>query len=133
MQSVSSRKLKVQVPVQRWTNSTGLGPKFQDRATIDVGRPRGTVEITAEGGELVPGIEQKLYLALTDDEGEPIGGTFAVQADGLKTDVTTNAHGEGAVSWRVPQGIGAKRDVGPCPGSIAAQEDQRDERVERGL
>jgi hypothetical protein len=97
------------------------GQKFMSAATIEVGRPRGTVEITAEGGELVPGIEQKVYLALSDDEGEPIAGTFTVRGDGLEADVTTNAHGEGVVSWRVPQGIGARRDVGPCPGAIAAQ------------
>jgi len=95
------------------------GQKLESSSSIEVGRPHGTVDLTAEAGELVPGLEQKLYLSVYDDAGEPVTGTFHVKGDGLDSDVVTNAFGEGATTWKVPKGVGAMRNSGPCPGSIA--------------
>lgn len=97
------------------------GQVRSSRSTIEVGERRGYVTLTPEGGEIVPGLEQRLVIALVGDDGEPLRGTFQAKADGLDATFTTNAHGEAEVRWKVPKGIGAARATGPCPGSVAAQ------------
>ncbi len=89
-------------------------------AQVEVGKKHGFVEILPESHILVPGIEQRMMLQLMGDDGEAIVGTFTVDGDGLKATVTTDAHGEAEITWNVPKGIGAKRDVGPCAGGVAA-------------
>lgn len=89
--------------------------------TIDVGQRRGYATLTPEARELVPGLEQRLEIELWGDDDKPIVGTFSAQGDGLDATFTTNAHGEGEVTWKVPPGVGAARSTGPCPGSVAAQ------------
>jgi hypothetical protein len=43
-----------------------------------------------------------------------------VEGDGLRATVTTDAFGEAEVTWKPPAGVGAFRNVGPCPGEVAA-------------
>ncbi len=96
----------------------------QPRSTtsnVDVGQKRGFVTLTAEAGELVPGLEQRVVVELTGDDYTPLVGRFSAKGDGLDATFTTNKHGEAEISWKVPKGIGAKRDTGPCPGTVAAQ------------
>ena len=90
-------------------------------SSIDVGQKRGFVTLTAEGGELVPGLEQRVVVEMWGDDGNAMVGKFSAKGDGLDTTFTTNEHGEAEITWKVPKGIGAKRDVGPCPGTVAAQ------------
>lgn len=96
------------------------GQPFASRTSIDVAREHGFVTLTPEAGDLVPGLEQRLYLRLTDDRGKPVKTKLAAKGDGLDTTVSTDENGEGQLTWKVPAGIGAKRDVGPCPGTVAA-------------
>ncbi len=96
------------------------GQPLSASATIDVARKLGSVTITPEAGDLVPGLEQRVYLRVLDDRGEPAKTRLIAKADGLDAEVTTNEQGDGELVWKVPVGIGAKRDTGPCPGTVAA-------------
>ncbi len=90
-------------------------------SSLEVGPKRGFATLTPEAGELVPGLDQKLTITLEGDDGAPLRGTFSARGDGLDANFTTNDHGEAEVVWKVPKGVGAKRQTGPCPGSVAAQ------------
>ncbi|MFO0552956.1 MAG: hypothetical protein U0271_31500 [Polyangiaceae bacterium] len=90
-------------------------------SSIEVRRKRGYVRIMPEGGELVPGLEQRVTLELSGDDGAPLVGTFTAKADGLDATFTTDATGLGELKWKVPNGAGAFRSRGPCPDTVAAQ------------
>ncbi|NUP09593.1 MAG: hypothetical protein HOW73_26405 [Polyangiaceae bacterium] len=108
-----------QVHLEARTEIDGLA-----RATtsiVDVGQRRGHANLTPEGGEIVPGLEQRLTLSLWGDDNNPLVGSFIAKGDGLDATFTTNDHGEAEVLWKAPLGIGAARNTGPCPGSVAAQ------------
>ncbi len=96
------------------------GVELKETASVEVGRKRAYVEVLPESHEILPGVEQRVVLRLMGDDGEPIEGRFDVEGDGLKASIATDAHGEAEITWNVPKGIGAKRDVGPCAGGVAA-------------
>lgn len=95
------------------------GQKLEQRQSLTVGQPVASATVDLESGELVPGITQRAYLTVTDGE-KGVAGDFLVEADGLKAKVTTNPSGEAELTWNVPEDVGAKRDVGPCAGGVAA-------------
>lgn len=97
------------------------GLEVQAKDSVAVGERRGRASLTAEGGELVPGTEQRLVIELSGDDDKALVGTFTAKGDGLDATFTTNTSGEAEVTWKVPVGIGALRQTGPCPGSVAAQ------------
>jgi hypothetical protein len=87
---------------------------------VEVGRARGRVVLSPEAGALMPGLKQKVVLELSDGRGKPLVGDFHVRGDQLDQRVTTNRYGELEFDWDVPKGIGATRQLGPCPGQVAA-------------
>ncbi|MDB4996255.1 MAG: Large extracellular alpha-helical protein, partial [Myxococcaceae bacterium] len=93
---------------------------IEEKASIEVGAPAATVEVLPEAPSLVPGIDERALVRILDGRGDGIAGDFVVEGDGLKETVKTNAAGEAELTWHVPEGIGAKRDVGPCAGGVAA-------------
>ena len=111
--------------------STGTSMVLVARATLEghalersvavvVGAPNASAELTAEAPAIVPGLTQRMMLTVTDGHGEGIAGAFSVTADGLAAAVTTDARGEGELTWSAPLGVGATRNVGPCAGGVAA-------------
>jgi hypothetical protein len=96
------------------------GDAVKAQSTLDVRAPVASAELFPEATALVPGLEQRVFLRLTGDDGEGVAGRFAVKGDGLAAEVDTNKHGEAEFSWRVPETIGASRDQGPCSGGVAA-------------
>jgi hypothetical protein len=96
------------------------GQPFTAKASIEVAREHGSVALTPEAGDLVPGLEQRVFVQISDDRGKPVKTKLIANGDGLDTTFATDAQGEGMITWKVPEGIGAKREIGPCPGSVAA-------------
>jgi hypothetical protein len=96
------------------------GRDLEDDATLAVGVPTATAELLPQSGAVVPGIDQRLLLRVLDGHFHPVAAAFSVEADGLKTNVTTDADGEAEVLWHPPVDVGAMRNVGPCAGGIAA-------------
>lgn len=96
------------------------GRMQSDDDRIAVGQARGRVVLSPEAGALIPGLKQKVVLELSDGRGAPLLGEFRVRGDKLDQRVTTNSHGELEFDWDVPVGIGAARNIGPCPGQVAA-------------
>jgi hypothetical protein len=78
------------------------------------------IQLVAEASALLPGIEQRLVLRVTDDK-RSVTGPFAVTADGLVATVTTNALGVAEYAWKVPKGVGAFRAKGACAADVAAE------------
>lgn len=95
------------------------GQKLEQKDVIAVGHPVARAELELEGGVLVPGISQRGWLHVSDGE-RGVAGEFTVVADGLKATVATDAHGDGELTWAVPEDVGAARQVGPCAGGVAA-------------
>ncbi len=93
---------------------------IEEKASIEVGAQTATVEVMPEAPALVPGIDERALVRIVDGRGDGVVGDFVVEGDGLKETVKTNAAGEAELVWHVPEGIGAKRDVGPCAGGVAA-------------
>jgi len=96
------------------------GRKLSHEASVPVARSAASVTLTPEASVLVPGVAQHLFVTVRDGKDQPITGSFDVEADGLKERVSTDAHGEADLVWRVPADVGARRDVGPCAGGVAA-------------
>jgi hypothetical protein len=95
------------------------GQHVEQRRVVPVGAPVASAEVEVEGGALVPSLTQRVFLRVTDG-GTGIAGTFDIAGDGLRARVTTDAFGEGELTWAVPAEIGAARQVGPCAGGVAA-------------
>lgn len=95
------------------------GQKLEQTWHLPVDQPAASASIDPEGGALVPGATQRIFLHVSDGE-HGVGGEFVVKGDGLDARVTTDAHGDAALSWTVPEDIGAARQVGPCAGGVAA-------------
>ncbi|MBX3231013.1 MAG: hypothetical protein KIT84_36750 [Labilithrix sp.] len=87
--------------------------------SVNVGLPVAEASLEVENGELVPGAKQRAFLHVSDGE-DGVAGEFSLEGDGLRAKVTTDAHGDAEVTWPVPEDVGAKRDVGPCAGGVAA-------------
>lgn len=96
------------------------GHALSVRREIAVGVPTATAELYPEAGAIVPGLTQRVGLRVLDGRGEGVAGRFTVSGDGLSTLVTTDANGEGELTWSAPSGVGATRNVGPCAGGVAA-------------
>jgi hypothetical protein len=96
------------------------GHALAGSATLSVGAPTSSAELVPEGGALLPGAPQRLLLRVLDGHGKPVAATFVVEGDGLSATVTTDAHGEAELGWQPPPDVGARRDVGPCAGGVAA-------------
>ena len=101
--------------------TTVEGHALEDYAVLTVGAPAAAVTLLPEAGSLVPGVEQRLLLRARDGHDDPVAGaTFSVKGDGLDQTVTTGREGEVEVTWKPPVDVGARRDVGPCAGGVAA-------------
>lgn len=96
------------------------GIDLKHDATIAVGVATASAELLPQNGAVVPGIEQRLLLRVLDGHLRPVAAAFAIEADGLKASVTTDADGEAEVLWHPPVDVGAMRNVGPCAGGVAA-------------
>lgn len=96
------------------------GHALEHTASVDIGVPQVSFDVTPEGREIVPGLSQRLFVRILDGHGDGIAATFAVEGDGLAGTFTTNAEGEAEIVWSAPEGVGANRDVGPCAGGVAA-------------
>jgi hypothetical protein len=93
--------------------------EVEGKATINVGLPVAEATLDMESGEVVPGARQRAYLHISyADKG--VAGAFAVEADGLKTQVTTDREGDAEITWNAPEDVGATRGTGPCAGGVAA-------------
>lgn len=89
-------------------------------SSVHVGRPSAEATLQPEAGSIVPGLEQRVFVRITNDEYEPAKGSFRLTGDGLDATVTTDADGEAEFTWKAPKDVGAKRDNGPCAGGVAA-------------
>ncbi|MBX3219239.1 MAG: hypothetical protein KF795_01895 [Labilithrix sp.] len=96
------------------------GHALSVRREIAVGVPTASAELLPEAGTIVPGLSQRVRLRVLDGHGDGVAATFKVTGDGLSTSVTTDANGEGELTWDAPSGVGATRNVGPCAGGVAA-------------
>lgn len=96
------------------------GHAMKTSASVALEAPRADAILIAEGGWVVPGIEQRMFLTVTDRSGRGVSGVFAVTSDGLATRVTTDVRGEATFTWRVPKGAGANHPSGVCASSVAA-------------
>jgi len=96
------------------------GQKVEHEAFVAVAPSAASAWITPDSQRVVPGIEQPLFLRVRDGLDHPVSGAFDVEGDGLRTRVTTDAHGDAELVWRAPESLGAFRDVGPCAGGVAA-------------
>lgn len=96
------------------------GHDLRTTSHVHVGAPTETVTLAPESHALVPGLEQRLLLSVRDAHDHGIAGELEVTGDGLSTIAKTDANGEAEISWRVPEGVGAARKVGPCAGGVAA-------------
>lgn len=98
------------------------GREVRASGSVSVGRESEDVHVVAEGGVLVPGIAQQIFVTATAAGGEPVkNASLRMEGDGLNATVTTNEHGEASFSWSPPLDVGASRNVGPCAGGIAAR------------
>lgn len=95
------------------------GQKIERTMSVAVGQAAARAALVVETGALVPGVAQRAFLHVDDGE-QDVAGDFAVEGDGLKTTVATDAHGDAEVTWAVPDEIGAAREKGPCAGGVAA-------------
>jgi len=96
------------------------GQDLAQTSTVSVGRPSPSIALYPEGGTIVGGIEQRVLMRVVDDRGEPVRGRFGVKADGMDTEVATNAEGEVEFAWKTPGQVGAFRGVGPCANEVAS-------------
>lgn len=96
------------------------GHELVQQTRVGVDAAVASVELQPEGGVVVPGLRQRLFLRARDGRDRGIVGTFTLRGDGLDARVLTDAWGEAEVSWNVPAEVGALRQVGPCAGGVAA-------------
>lgn len=96
------------------------GHALERKTEITVGVPNASAVLTPEVPAIVPGLSQRMMLAVRDGRGAGIEGAFTVTGDGLAASVTTDARGEAEITWNAPPGVGATRNVGPCAGGVAA-------------
>jgi hypothetical protein len=96
------------------------GHHLEHRAEVAVGVVTSHAEVEPEAHVIVPGLSQRLFIRIEDGRGAGVRGPFDVKADGLAAHVTTDENGEAEVTWNVPLGVGATRDVGPCASGVAA-------------
>ena len=96
------------------------GHALSRSASVSVGVPTSSAELLPEAGSIIPGVEQHMLLRVYDGRGNPVAASFSIEADGLSTRVTTGAEGDGEITWKPPVDVGARRDVGPCAGGVAA-------------
>ena len=62
---------------------------------MQVGAGSAWAALYPEAREIVPGVEQRMLLRMTDGHGRPIAAPFLVEGDGLREEVRTDAHGRG--------------------------------------
>ena len=96
------------------------GHPLERTTDVAVGAANASATLTGEAPAIVPGLSQKMLLAVFAHRNEGVAGKFTVTADGLSTTVTTDARGEAELTWAAPLGVGANREVGPCAGGVAA-------------
>lgn len=96
------------------------GHVLQASASLPIARLEPTVELITESVVVVPGLPQRALLRVRDGDGRGIQGRFEVRADGLSTTLETDVHGEAALTWTVPAGVGAHHPSGSCAESVAA-------------
>jgi hypothetical protein len=96
------------------------GNDLEQEVSVSVGMPSSTAELFPEASSIVPGIEQHMLLRVQDARSRPVSATFNVEGDGLRARVTTDKFGEADITWAAPFDLGARRDVGPCSGGVAA-------------
>jgi hypothetical protein len=77
------------------------GQVVQKDQTVTVASQPLAVVVVPESGELVSGVDNKLYIFVTDPEGTPVSGTSVAipLADGTSLSATTDAYGQAVVSW----------------------------------
>ena len=96
------------------------GNDLEQEVSVSVGMPSSSAELFPEASSIVPGIEQHMLLRVQDARSRPVSATFNVEGDGLRARVTTDKFGEADITWAAPYDLGARRDVGPCSGGVAA-------------
>jgi len=96
------------------------GQSLEIAGRVSVAQAQASVSFTPEAGELVPGLEQSVHVAIYGEGGRPVRGRFELRGDGLSTTLETDDRGEGRFTWKAPRDLGAKREVGPCSGQVAA-------------
>lgn len=93
-------------------------------ATYTITRVAWLVEATPEAGGIVPEVDSELYLTVADPRGRPIaaGTKVSVRGVGVRggvAEATTDARGLAVVTVALPRGAAARRQSGPCQGSVA--------------
>ncbi len=96
------------------------GHALDSNSQVVVGFPLSAAELFPEAGVVIPGIDQRMLLRVSDGYGKGVSANFVIEADGLKERVSTDAYGEAEVLWKTPIDLGAFRNVGPCAGGVAA-------------
>jgi hypothetical protein len=96
------------------------GHSLWDNSGLHVGSPTPEANLIPEAGSVIPGLEQRILLRVTNEAGAPVAGPFAIKGDGLHASITTNASGEAEFTWNPPAELGAFRNAGPCAGGVAA-------------
>lgn len=77
------------------------------------------VDATPEAGGLVPELDTRVFLSVTDPLGNPVRAGVGVEVRGLgiaggRTTVTTDAHGLASLVVRLPRGAAARMEGGAC-------------------
>ncbi|MBI5534913.1 MAG: hypothetical protein HY898_19455 [Deltaproteobacteria bacterium] len=96
------------------------GHELKSASSVHVGSPTPQADLMAEAGNVIPGIDQRVLLRVTNEMGKPVVGPFSIKGDGLNVSVTTDAAGEAEFSWHPPVELGAFRNAGPCAGGVAS-------------
>ncbi len=75
---------------------------------ITVARQAFDVTLLPESGAMVPGIENRFFVAMSDPGGKPVAGRVSVNFGGLEgglREIDVGATGLATISWTPPQGI----------------------------
>ncbi|HEY4120183.1 MAG TPA: alpha-2-macroglobulin family protein, partial [Byssovorax sp.] len=96
------------------------GEALDARASAQVGVGVATAALELEDGALVPAAAQRGLLRVHDAHDLPVSARFRVRGDGLSAEVTTDVDGEAELAWSPPRDVGARRELGPCAGSVSA-------------
>ncbi len=108
------------VDVQLVVRTTFEGRALTTATSVPVSSSAAYAMLSPEARRIVPGLEQRMLLIVRDGDDHPIVGRFRVEGDGLAQEVSTDAAGEAEITWKPPADLGARRDVGPCAGGVAA-------------
>lgn len=98
------------------------GREREATASVEiVAKSAPSVEIVPEWGDVIPGVEQRLFVRVKDGWDKPAADAdLKVDGDGLSATVRTDPRGLAEVRWKAPKDVGAARQIGPCSGGVAA-------------